>query len=188
MRFPNLDQTKAWQDFQSLALKPSLLTKSFSKDRLSSTVITSPLLSFFYAYSHLEHFHLDVFNTLIEEVSLFDRVEGLLSGEKINVSENRSVAHHRYRNPKDNCAQQEIETCLDFCMKTRAQGDYDAVLQIGIGGSELGPKAIYEAAKYTNEHQMRAYFLSNLDPVILDAICKKINHKNRFLFVFLCFL
>ena len=177
MRFPNLDQTKSWRDLQALAVEPSLLTEDLTKERINKSKISSPLLSFFYAYSHLKNSHLEAFDMLIEEIFLFDRVKDMLAGKKINLSENRAVCHHRYRNPEDKCAQQEIEALLDFCTKIRAEGNYDTVLQIGIGGSELGPKAIYEAAKYTNNHQIKAYFLSNLDPLVLVDICKKINPK-----------
>jgi glucose-6-phosphate isomerase len=118
---------------------------------------------------------------LAEQSSLQDRTEAMFTGERINVSENRSVLHVALRMPKSASlivdgvdVVKQVHEVLDrmsaFSERVRS-GDWKGhtgkrirnVVNIGIGGSDLGPVMAYEALKHYSERDMTFRFVSNVD-------------------------
>src|SRR5665213_2386815 len=118
---------------------------------------------------------------LAEESGLRQHIDAMFAGDKINVTEQRAVLHVALRAPKD--AQlftdgvnvvPEVHAVLD---KMAAFADYVRsggwkghtgkrirnVVNIGIGGSDLGPVMAYEALKYYSQRDMTFRFVSNVD-------------------------
>ena len=142
----------------------------------------------------------DIINKLAElssEAQLIEKFEALYNGDVINTGENRMVLHHMCRgqlgnkvvsegiNKRDFYIQQQNKV-KDFVEKvhsgviTNAAGEtFTTVVQIGIGGSDLGPRAIYLAlenwAKANHCLKMKAEFISNVDPDDAVAVLSKIN-------------
>ena len=142
----------------------------------------------------------DIINKLAElssEAQLIEKFEALYNGDVINTGENRMVLHHMCRgqlgnkvvsegvNKRDFYIQQQNKV-KDFVEKvhsgviTNAAGEtFTTVVQIGIGGSDLGPRAIYLAlenwAKANHSLKMKAEFISNVDPDDVAAVLSKIN-------------
>lgn len=142
----------------------------------------------------------DIINKLAElssEAQLIEKFEALYNGDVINTGENRMVLHHLCRgqlgnkvvsegiNKRDFYIQQQNKV-KDFVEKvhsgviTNAAGEtFTTVVQIGIGGSDLGPRAIYLAlenwAKANHCLKMKAEFISNVDPDDAAAVLSKIN-------------
>ena len=142
----------------------------------------------------------DIINKLAElssEAQLIEKFEALYNGDVINTGENRMVLHHMCRgqlgnkvvsegvNKRDFYIQQQNKV-KDFVEKvhsgviTNAAGEtFTTVVQIGIGGSDLGPRAIYLAlenwAKANHCLKMKAEFISNVDPDDAAAVLSKIN-------------
>ena len=118
---------------------------------------------------------------LAEESDLRSRIEGMFRGDKINITENRSVLHVALRAPRgmsilvdgENVVAQ-VHDVLDkmtiFANRVRA-GEWKGytskrirnVINIGIGGSDLGPVMAYEALKYYSDRSMTFRFVSNVD-------------------------
>ena len=118
---------------------------------------------------------------LAESVQLKDRIEAMFTGEKINLTEGRSVLHTALRAPKDatilvdgeNVVAQ-VHAVLDkmsaFCDRVRS-GDWKGhtgktirnVVNIGIGGSDLGPVMAYEALRHFSQRDLTFHFVSNVD-------------------------
>src|SRR5215467_11659076 len=118
---------------------------------------------------------------LAEECGLRARIDAMFSGEKINITENRSVLHVALRAPKEasivvdgeNVVPQ-VHAVLDkmaaFADRVRG-GDWIGhtgkrirnVVNIGIGGSDLGPVMAYEALQHYSERSMSFRFVSNID-------------------------
>jgi len=116
-----------------------------------------------------------------KEANLQDRIEAMFRGEKINVTENRAVLHAALRAPRDvsilvdgNNVVPEVHAVLDrmasFSERVRSgawQGHTGKrirnVVNIGIGGSDLGPVMAYEALKFYSERAMTFRFVSNVD-------------------------
>ena len=118
---------------------------------------------------------------LAEQSALADRIEAMFSGERINVSENRSVLHVALRMPKSASlivdgvdVVKEVHEVLDrmaaFSDRIRS-GEWKghtgkrirAVVNIGIGGSDLGPVMAYEALRHYTDRDMTFRFVSNVD-------------------------
>src|SRR5579864_3293892 len=118
---------------------------------------------------------------LAAESGLRARIDAMFSGEKINITEKRAVLHVALRAPKDQSilvdgknVVPEVHAVLDkmaaFCGSVRS-GEWKGhtgkrirnVINIGIGGSDLGPVMAYEALKHYSERSMTFRFVSNVD-------------------------
>jgi glucose-6-phosphate isomerase len=118
---------------------------------------------------------------LAEESGLRARIDSMFSGEKINITEKRAVLHIALRAPKDASilvdgknVVPEVHTVLDrmadFSNRVRS-GEWKGhtgkrirnVINIGIGGSDLGPVMAYEALKHYSQRDMTFRFVSNVD-------------------------
>jgi glucose-6-phosphate isomerase len=120
---------------------------------------------------------------LAEESGLRERIDAMFRGEKINVTENRAVLHVALRAPRDvsilvdgKNVVPEVYAVLDnmaaFAKRVRS-GDWKGhtgqrirnVVNIGIGGSDLGPVMAYEALRHYSERSMTFRFVSNVDGI-----------------------
>ena len=118
---------------------------------------------------------------LAKQSGLRARIDTMFRGEKINVTENRAVLHVALRAPKDvsivvdgqNVVPQVhamLDKMADFANRVRS-GEWKGhsgkrirnVVNIGIGGSDLGPVMAYEALKYYSDRAMTFRFVSNVD-------------------------
>ncbi|WP_040162236.1 glucose-6-phosphate isomerase [Nigerium massiliense] len=125
---------------------------------------------------------LDALIELADEVGLAERRDAMFAGEKINVTENRSVLHTALRRPKGDKlvvdgvdVVEQVHETLDkvyaFADKVRS-GEWKGVtgkqiatvVNIGIGGSDLGPVMVYEALKPYVQDGLECRFVSNIDP------------------------
>ena len=117
-----------------------------------------------------------------EQVGLAARRDAMFSGERINVTEDRAVLHTALRDP-DNVVvdldgtnvvplvHEELQKVYAFAEKVRG-GEWrgvsgkqiETVVNIGIGGSDLGPVMVYEALKPYVQPGLTARFVSNIDP------------------------
>ncbi|MEI7630824.1 MAG: glucose-6-phosphate isomerase [Actinomycetes bacterium] len=133
---------------------------------------------------------LDSLITLADQQGVFTRRAAMFAGEHINVTEDRAVLHTALRLPHEATlvvdgvdVVAEVHEVLDrmgsFAKAVR-NGDWrgatgkriNAVVNIGIGGSDLGPAMAYEALRNYSKREMTFRFVSNVDPTDLsEAIC-----------------
>jgi len=118
---------------------------------------------------------------LAEESGLGARIDAMFRGEKINVTENRAVLHVALRAPRGTSIRVDgedvvpqvhavLDRMADFCDRVR-RGAWKGhtgkrmrnIVNIGIGGSDLGPVMAYEALKYYSDRQLTFRFVSNID-------------------------
>ncbi|MCI7550999.1 MAG: glucose-6-phosphate isomerase [Actinomycetaceae bacterium] len=130
----------------------------------------------------------DALLELAIEVGLPSRRDAMLRGDRINVTENRSVLHTALRRRKDDSldvegvdvvaeVHQTLERIYAFADRVRS-GQWlgitgkpiNTIVNIGIGGSDLGPVMAYEALKPYVKQGMRCRFVSNIDPT--DIVSK----------------
>ena len=135
---------------------------------LSKNLITEPVLS--------------ALLQLAMETHVEDRRDAMFAGERINVTENRSVLHTALRNPAgteltvdgqniDADVQETLAKVYAFADKVRS-GEWKGVtgktittvVNVGIGGSDLGPVMAYEALKPYVKEGLSCRFISNIDP------------------------
>jgi glucose-6-phosphate isomerase len=118
---------------------------------------------------------------LAESSGLHERTEAMFRGEKINITENRPVLHVALRAPRDETiivdgvnvvaeVHKVLDKMADFSNRVRS-GEWKGytgkrirnVVNIGIGGSDLGPHMAYEALKHYSDRNMTFRFVSNVD-------------------------
>jgi glucose-6-phosphate isomerase len=117
---------------------------------------------------------------LLDEVDLRRSIETMFAGEKINTTESRAVLHTALRQRAGDAAggqtiEQEVlrerARMLNFAESIRTGGRYDTVINIGIGGSDLGPAMAVAALKDFSRGAPRVLFVSNVDGCALhDAL------------------
>ena len=118
---------------------------------------------------------------LAEECGLRARIDAMFRGDRINVSENRAVLHVALRAPRDASILVDgknvvtdvhavLDRMADFANRVRsgAWTGYTGkrirnVVNIGIGGSDLGPVMAYEALRYYSDRSLTFRFVSNID-------------------------
>jgi glucose-6-phosphate isomerase len=124
---------------------------------------------------------LELLFQLAKESGLRARMDAMFSGEKINITENRAVLHVALRAPKGATIVVDgknvvpevhavLDKMADFSDRVRG-GDWKghtgkrikSVINIGIGGSDLGPVMAYEALKHYSERNLTFRFVSNVD-------------------------
>ena len=124
---------------------------------------------------------LTLLRQLAEESGLRQRIDAMFRGEKINVTENRAVLHVALRAPRGTSIVVDgkdvvpdvhavLDKMADFTNRVRS-GAWKGhtgkrirnVINIGIGGSDLGPVMAYEALRHYSERSMTFRFVSNVD-------------------------
>ena len=194
MEFINPDKTAAWKVLSDLAAEG----RSFDfKKRLSAERVkrcSVPIvdgLDYNWAAKAVDETTLDALQALSDEQELIPKYRALLEGEVMNTGEGRKVLHHLLRCPDGKTPtgktvihesrnlgdfyRKELERLGVFAEKVRA-GEicpapgkrYTAFVQIGIGGSDLGPRALSIAlenwAVGESIKALRTEFISNVDP------------------------
>lgn len=120
---------------------------------------------------------------LAEESGLAQRIEAMFSGEKINVTEGRAVLHVALRAPRNSsilvdgqnvvpAVHEVLDRMVEFADRVRG-GKWKGhtgkrirhVINIGIGGSDLGPVMAYEALRHYSDRRMTFCFVSNVDGI-----------------------
>ena len=154
-------------------------------------------LTFNYAAKQVDDSVLEALAKLAKETQLVEKFAALYNGEVVNTGEKRLVLHHMTRGQlgdavtADGCDKrtfyvEQQNKIADFANKvhagdiTNAAGEkFTTVVQIGIGGSDLGPRAMYLAlenwAKVNNTFKMEAKFISNVDPDDAAAVLNTID-------------
>ena len=150
-----------------------------------------------YAAKQVDDAVLEILKKLAQEAQLTEKFEALYNGEVINTGEKRLVLQHMTRGQlgeavvADGVDKRDFYTGVqqkvaEFAKKvhvgeiTNAAGEkFTTVVQIGIGGSDLGPRAIYLAlenwAKKQDTLKMEAKFISNVDPDDAAAVLNSID-------------
>src|SRR5215469_17028496 len=180
-----LAQRKAWKALGTHNKKISKLNlrKLFADDPGRGKRMTAEAVGLFLDYSknRITDQTLKLLLSLAKESGLRQAIDAMFRGDKINVTENRAVLHVALRAPSDATIMvdgknvvPEVQDVLNkmeaFCYRVRS-GEWVGhsgkriknVINIGIGGSDLGPVMAYEALKFYSERSMNFRFISNVD-------------------------
>jgi glucose-6-phosphate isomerase len=180
-----LMERPAWAELQAqyTRIAPLHLRQLFAADPERGERLTLEAAGIYFDYSkhRITEETLTLLVRLAEESGLRKRIDAMFRGDHINVSENRAVLHTALRAPKgatvcvdgENVVPQVhavLERMSDFANRVRSgawQGHTGKrirnVVNIGIGGSDLGPVMAYEALKFYSERTLRFRFVSNVD-------------------------
>ncbi len=193
LQWKNLDEAEHYIELMGKKRLPNL-SKVLNEDRVRSWAITAGGgLEYFYGASLMTEESIGSLQALADEQQLIEKYSILLSGERINTGENRRVLHHLTRGELrgsivdngQNIGQFYQEQNLrikKFCEKvfsgkiTGSTGKkFDTAVQIGIGGSDLGPRALHIALSGICSSRLEARFVSNVDPDDAARIIALIN-------------
>ena len=196
----NMDTLASYQALK--ATKPVALAAAMSGENGAERVrsYTTPMgagMDFNYGARPVDETNLEPLAKLAEEAQHTEKFAALYNGEVINTGEKRLVLHHLCRGQlggdviADGVNKREFylgeqKKITEFVDKvhagqiTNASGEkFTTVVQIGIGGSDLGPRAIYLAlenwAKVEGCLKMKAEFISNVDPDDAAGVLSKID-------------
>ena len=123
-------------------------------------------------------------NELAKQQKIKESIVDVYSGKKWNHTEGRAVLHTALRAPKDlsiNLDESNVisdvwktkKKLYDFANRVRSSRKYKDVVNIGIGGSDLGPRLVTEALIPYHDTGMRFHFVSNIDAAHLVQTLKK---------------
>ena len=195
MRYTDFDKTAAYRQISDYAatwkgidFKAVLLTGRVQQ----SQVPMAAGLTYSWAAKAIDGNALKLFQILADEEELIAKYQALLNGEVVNTGEKRKVLHHLTRgelgqpvieNGKNigEFYQEELRRFGDFAeavhegrFKGSTGKPFTTVVQIGIGGSDLGPRAMYLAlenwATAQGVKKLDAKFISNVDPDDASAV------------------
>jgi glucose-6-phosphate isomerase len=180
-----LTQLPAWKALQAHAasMKQTHLRELFAKDPQRGTRLTVEAEGIYLDYSkhRITNETVKLLLDLAEQSGLRERIDAMFSGEKINITEKRAVLHTALRAPKGAVIKVDGENVVpgvhevldrmaDFSNRVRS-GAWKGhtgkrivnVINIGIGGSDLGPVMAYEALRHYSQRNMTFRFVSNVD-------------------------
>jgi glucose-6-phosphate isomerase len=180
-----LPKLKAWKALQShyKQVRDTHLRDLFKEDPERGERMTVEAVGLFLDYSknRITSETVKLLVQLAEESGLKSRIDAMFSGEKINVTEKRAVLHVALRAPREETilvdgenVVPQVHSVLDkmaeFSNRVRS-GEWKGhtgkpirnVINIGIGGSDLGPVMAYEALKHYSQRNLTFRFVSNVD-------------------------
>lgn len=184
----NLDQCSAFQTLAQLQQTVPDLKTCLTPERITQFQVNQGLLNFVYATARVDAPVLDALQALCDEQECIGMYRQLLSGAVMNTGENRKVLHHQLRSKTDRgfygVEQQRFSAFAAEVHTKKWRGftgkPFDTVVQVGIGGSDLGPRAVYyalERAVITDKGKlpMTAHFIANVDPDDANLVMSRIN-------------
>jgi glucose-6-phosphate isomerase len=200
-----LTKSKAW--IALLDHKKSIsrkhLRKLFAEDpeRGERMTIEDSGLFFDYSKNRITGQTLKLLIGLAKQAGLKNRIEDMFSGEKINVTENRAVLHVALRAPKESKIMVDgknvvpqihevLDRMTDFSNRVRS-GQWKGhtgkrirnIVNIGIGGSDLGPVMAYEALRFYSVRSMTFRFVSNIDGIDFAEAVRDLNPEETMFIV-----
>jgi glucose-6-phosphate isomerase len=192
----NPTQTEAWnklsahfEEMQSFSIQEAFQNEADRKDQFS---IEFNDLKVDYSKNRIHKTTLDLLIDLAEEMHLSDAIEKYFSGDKINVTEGRAVLHTALRSNSEEPLLIDGKDIKPHIKKTLRKirifsnkvisGEWKGytgkkitdVVNIGIGGSDLGPDMIVEALQFYTNH-LTTHFVSNIDGDHVSEILKKLD-------------
>ncbi len=178
----------SWQKLQRLAQDPYDLSSENAlraDGRIDSMICHAAGLKLMYSTQRISEQELQAFQEFADEHRLVERFKGMKSGDVLNrivdwESENRQVLHtscrdlfseHPAEPESARQAREEMDKLKSFLAQI-AEGSltgstgkpFTSMINIGIGGSDLGPRSVYEALKAFRQPGREVKFIANVDP------------------------
>ena len=202
----NPNNTQAWlllkrhfeEDIERSHLKKLF---EFDKDRFNSFSFYFEKILFDFSKNCITKKTLQLLFQLAEECRLEEAIAAMFAGDKINETENRSVLHVALRNystrpyfsegnnvmPDVQKVRQQMKTFTDKIHSGEWRGytgkKIKYIVNIGIGGSDLGPYMVTEALKPFWKNEIQPYFVSNIDGTHIAETLKKVNPEETLFLV-----
>jgi glucose-6-phosphate isomerase len=200
-----LTNRKVWKALKAhyKSVRKQHLRKLFAVDPKRGEHMTSEAAGIFLDYSknRITGHTLKLLVQLANESGLKQRIDAMFRGDKINVTENRAVLHVALRTAKNGSiivdgknvvphVHEVLDRMADFSNRVR-RGEWKGntgkrirnVVNIGIGGSDLGPVMAYEALRHYSDRDMRFRFVSNVDGIDFVESTRDLNPEETLFIV-----
>ena len=194
-RYSIARSSKYWQQLQQLAAHPWSLDKLFTQDTERTSRFSTQVGALYMDYSKqcINDAVLENLLNLAESCELSDRIKSLLQGAMVNTSEERAALHTALRLPataKLQVGTQDVVTDVHQSLARVARlservrsGTWRGfsgkaitdVVNIGVGGSDLGPLMATTALDEWADTAIEVHFVSNMDGTQLDNLLKHLN-------------
>jgi glucose-6-phosphate isomerase (EC 5.3.1.9) len=201
----NPTTTKTWQSLLSHLekIKTTHLRDLFTQDpaRFQKFSLQFNDILVDYSKNRITEETIDLLIALAQEIDLSDAVEKMFAGDKINETENRAVLHVALRNrkntpiylggkdvmPQVNEVLQKIKTFSEQIISGKWKGytgkKISDLVNVGIGGSNLGPLMVTECLRPYAQEGLSVHFVSNVDGTHLAETLKKLNPETTLFMV-----
>jgi len=162
-------QCRAWSRLSAQAAESASIAQLFAADpsRAQSLVAEAPGVRYDYSRQRLDAPTLELLCELAAERGLADWREALLAGATVNSTENRAAWHTALR--AGDAAPAEVKKTLramsDLAGRIRSDGKLRRIVNLGIGGSDLGPRLVADALA---DGAIDVRFAANVDPLDLE--------------------
>lgn len=192
----NPTETKAWLKLQLHfeTMKSNSIKEMFQNDTERAEKFHIQWNDFLVDFSknNINQQTLNLLLELADEIKLNDAISSYFNGEEINQTENRAVLHTALRAPQSASVsvanknvipeiyevKKNIQQFSDEIISGKRKGftnkSFTDVVNIGIGGSDLGPAMVVEALQFYKNH-LNVHFISNIDGDHVNEIIKKLN-------------
>ncbi len=196
MKTINPTTTKAWQELQKhfkenkhLKIKKMFIN---NKNRKQDFTYSLPNFELDLSKNLITQKTIQLLLNLADEMCLKEKIDALFTAKKINVTENRAVLHTALRDfsdteilvdtknikPEITKTLHKIKTFSENIISGKTTGytgkAFTDIVNVGIGGSDLGPKMVVNALKFYKNH-LKTHFISNIDGDHSAEILKELN-------------
>ncbi|MDC1325556.1 glucose-6-phosphate isomerase [Ulvibacter sp.] len=185
----NPTTTKAWNQLEShfSKIKEVRMQDLFKEDARRADFFTLEWQDFYLDYSknRVSKETVDLLLKLAEEVKLKEAIASQFTGERINQTEDRAVLHgalrdfdHMKPEVKEALVQMQdfSKTIINGSWKGYSGKEIKTIVNIGIGGSDLGPDMVTEALSYYKNH-LNVQYISNVDGDHVNEVLKKLDRE-----------
>ena len=197
-------ELKAWQKLQKNSIydKRTLKTRFYEdSERFAKYHVNWDGILFDFSKNQMGSETFSLFQELLEEAGVREAIQQQQSGEKINVTEDRAVLHTALRNMGDNAIFVDGKDVMPGVKASWAQlaafsnevrsGAWKGftgkrikhVVNIGIGGSDLGPRMVINALKPFQTEEITFHFVANIDGADLHEVLQKIDPETTLFIV-----
>ncbi|HRG86289.1 MAG TPA: glucose-6-phosphate isomerase, partial [Chitinophagales bacterium] len=195
--YPSFYQTRAYEKLKNsfLQLQNGHMRDMFQADanRFDKMHVNFENMLFDYAKNRLTTEVIQQLSELAEELELQNQMLAMFEGEPINKTENRPVLHTALRNfsgnpvivngenvmPKINAVLKKMKSfsdgVIDGSIKGYTNHYFTDIVNIGIGGSDLGPVMVTEALKHYKVPHLQVHFVSNVDGTHITEVLNTLN-------------
>jgi glucose-6-phosphate isomerase len=200
-----LKHRPAWKALEAhfQTIRDQHLRRLFAEDRRRGErfVIEDAGLYLDYSKNRITEETVSLLVDLAEECRLRESIDAMFRGDKINITENRAALHTALRAPRDQTivvdgenvvpkVHEVLDRMADFADRIR-NGNWTGhtgkrirnVVNIGIGGSDLGPVMAYEALRHYSRRDMNFRFVSNVDGTDFEEATQELNAEETLFIV-----
>ena len=194
-----------WETLKKLAthIKQINITDLFDENdtRVADFTLTKDGLLFDYSKHHMNAEIMDSLFSLVQNSGFKSKRKAMFEGEKINHTEKRAVLHTALRSPSDKVVKvddkniipdihQTLNRIKDLSHKLHTNQllgstgkPIDTIISIGIGGSDLGPRMVFQALDGNYPSAFTTHFVSNIDGEDIQSALKKSNAETTLFIV-----